>query len=877
MPPPFRFGPRSKDVTRDVEQEIEAHLALRAREFEEQGLSPEAARQAALQSFGDRDAIAAEVRALHGSTVRARRRRLWQDEWWQDVTAAVRGFARAPLFTVVALLTLSLAIGANVAAFGVLRSVVLRPLPYPESDRLVQVWTDHRALGRADPEWLSPPQYFAFRDRVPAFESIGAYQGWGPSLTGEGEPEALSGGAISPGLLTVLRADVALGRGFTEADDVSTAEPVVILTDGLWQRRFSADPGVVGRVIQLSGMSWTVIGVLAPDFRPPPGWELVRPLRRPVTSGCNQGCIVYRAIARLAPGASLDQARDQMAAALAADPAENTRIAPWPVPLHEQVVGPVRPALVALSGAVGLVLLIACVNLASLGLVRAGVRAREFAVRGALGAGRGRILRQLVTESLVLAGTGGLLGLLLGIVGARLLASLVPDAVLALQPITIDGTTALFALAVTGVAVTLFGMVPALRGARPDLMGVLRSAHPEGARRAGVARRALVVAELAIALTLLVGAGLLFRTLLNLQRTDLGFTPDQVLQVGLAYPVARYPDIQSVAAATDRLLDQLRSNPAIRAAEVNDVPPLTAGGDQDIGMLPDGMMSGPGAEEVGLWYRSVSAGALGMIGIRLIAGRDFGPLDRAGGEISGILTEEAARRLWPGQDPIGRLITSQPGGGGTRVRIVGLAADVRHDGPREPVKAQLFVPNAQFPSRGPVLLVEPAGNREAAIAAVRSAIREHDPLMPVQSLTPLMSGVLDALAIPRRFATILGIFAASALVLALVGVFGAMAYVVNLREREIGIRLALGADPGRVESWLMREGALLTAAGLLLGLGLSVAGTRLLAATLHGVGAIDSLTFATVSLVMGGTALLACWIPARRVRRIDPVTALRGN
>lgn len=874
----FRFGPRAKDVPADVRREIDAHLAERAEEFEAQGMTSAEARAAALKAFGDRGGVETELLALRSGTVRSRRRRLWREEWWQDASAAVRGFARAPLYTAIALLTLALAIGANVAAFGVLRSVVLRPLPYPEADRLVQVWTDHRALGRADPEWLTPPQYFAFRDRVPAFERIGAYQGWNPSLTGEGEPETIPAGAVSAGFLQVLGAGMALGRGFTEADDAATAEPVVVLTDGLWRRRFGADPGIVGKVIQLNGTPWTVIGVLAEGFQPPVAWDLVRPLRRPADSGCNHGCIVYRAIARLAPGATLQQARQQMTAALAVDAAENERVGPWPIPLQEQIVGPVRPALVALTGAVGLVLLIACVNLASLGLVRAGARAREFAVRGALGAGRGRILRQLVTENLVLAGAGGLLGLALGAAGARLLGALVPPAVLALQPVTIDVTVTAFAIGVTGLAALLFGILPAIRAARPDLMGVLRTAHPDGAQRVGLARRALVVAELAIALTLLVGAGLLLRTLLNLQRTDLGFAPGQVLQVGLAYPSSRYPEIATVASATDLLLERLRANPAIRSAEVNDVPPLTPGGDQDVGVLADGAAPGPGGQGVGLWYRSVSPGALRLLGIRLVAGREFGPEDEVrGGELAGILTEEAARRLWPDQDPVGRFVSSQPGGEGTRVRIIGVAADVRHDGPRQPVKAQLFLANAQLTSRGPVLLVEPSGPPEAAAGAIRATIRELDPLMPVPVATPLAAGVADALAMPRRFATILGSFAAAALLLALVGVFGAMAYVVNLREREIGVRLALGADPRRVESWVLREGALLTATGVALGLGLALAGTRLLGATLHGVGAIDPLTFGVVVAVIGGTALVACWIPARRVRAIDPVMALRAE
>ena len=877
----FRFGPRVADVDTDVRREIEAHLEQRAREFELQGMEPAAAREAALAAFGDRAAIEAEVRLLHGAAVRGRRRRLWWDELRQDVGTAVRGLARSPLFTVVALLTLAIGIGANTAAFSVLRSVVLRPLPYPASDRLVQVWTDHRARGRAEPEWLSPPQYFAIRDQVAAFERVAAYQGWGPSLTGEGTPEALVGGAVTAGFLEVLGTPPAIGRGFSAEDDDSNAPPVVILTDGLWRRHFAADPGVIGRPIQLSGQPWTVIGVMPPDFRPPLPWQILRPLRRPATSGCNHGCVVMRAIGRLAPGASIEVAHQQAGAALARlvaeNPEENDRIGSRLVPLQEQLTGPVRPALVALFGAVAFVLLIACVNLASLTMVRSAARAREFGVRAALGAGRDRIVRQLLTESLVLALAGGGLGVLLGIAGTRLLAVLVPPAIREVQAITVDGVAIGFLVALTIDSGVLFGLLPALQGARPDLMGVLRGAHAEGGRRVGRLRRVLVVAELSIALVLLVGAGLLLRTLVNLQRTDLGFRPGDLVVAGLNYPAARYPDMGPVAIAVDGLLERLRSDPAIAAAEVNDVPPLTPGGDQDITALADGVVPPPGTETTGLWYRSVSSGALRLLGMRLVAGRDFGPEDRAGAGLSAIITEEAARRLWPGQDPVGRYFTTGPGPDATRATVIGVVADVRHDGPREPLKAQGFLPYAQLPVRTPSVLIEPSGDPAAAIASLRRILREADPAMPLAAIGTFRDRLEGVTALPRHFAAIVGSFAVAAVLLALIGVYGMMAYAVSQRQREIGVRLALGAAPAGMTAWLMGEGARLTAAGVAVGLVLAVASTRVLRASLHGVGTLDLVTFLAVPVVVGLAALLACWLPARRVRTIDPVTALRAD
>ena len=877
----FRFGPRTQDVEADVRREIEAHLDQRAREFEEQGMDPAAARRAALEAFGDRDRIEAEVRALHGRTVRARRRRLWWDELRQDLVTAVRGLARNPLFTAVALLTLALGIGANTAAFSVLRSVLLRPLPYPASDRLAQVWTDHSARGRAEPEWLSPPQYVAIRDEVPAFQGVAAYQTWAPILTGDGEPETLAGGSIAAGFLEVLGTSPALGRGFDAVDDHAAAEPVAILTDALWRRRFSADPNVIGRPIQLSGVSWTVIGVMPPDFRPPLAWEILRPTRRPATSTCNHGCITLRAIARLAPGATLEQAHQQVAAVLtrlgAENPQENDRIGPWLVSLHEQVTGPVRPALMALFGAVGFVLLIACVNLASLTMVRSSARAREFGVRAALGAGRGRIMRQLLTESLLLALLGGVLGLWLGALGTRLLTVVVPPAIRGVQVITLDGTVLVFTATLTVLVGVLFGLLPALHGARTDLMGVLRNAHPEGGQRIGRVRRGLVVAELAIALMLLIGAGLLLRTFVNLQRTDLGFRGERLITANIIYPPARYPEMISVSAALDALLERLRAHPAVAAADISSAPPLTPGGDSDIGALADGVPPAPGAEARSLWYRSISPGALRTLGARLLAGRELGAEDRPGMPLSVIITESAAKRLWPDRDPIGRFFTTGPDPDANRFTVVGVVADMRHEGPRERAKDQVFVSYAQSPTRFLTILLDPADGDAAAVAALRDILHQADPDMPMAAIGSFRQRLSDATALPRHFAIIVGGFAAAAVLLALIGVYGMMAYAVSQRRAELGVRLALGADPSRLTAWLVGQGARTTLAGVALGLVGAVAATRVLRASLHGVSPVDAPTFILVTVAVSLAALLACWLPARRSSAVDPATVLRAE
>ncbi len=877
----FRFEPRLRDVEEDVRREVEAHLAERSREFEDQGMDPAAARRAALEAFGDRAQIEGEMRSLHRQNVRASHRARRWEELRQDVRAAVRGFGRTPLYTTIALLTLAVGIGANTAAYSVLRSVVLRPLPYPEPDRLVQVWTDHRARGRAEPEWLTPPQFAALREQAPAFAGVAAYQGWGPSLTGEGTPQALAGGAVTPEFLGVLGIPVQLGRDFVASDDEASAEPVTILTDLLWRRQFAADPGVIGRTIQLSGQPWTVIGVLAPDHPLPQPWEILRPIRRPATSTCGHGCVVLQAIGRLAPGATQETAHQQMAAVLGrmveADPAENRDIGAWLVPLQDQLVGPVRPALLALVGAVAFVLLLACVNLASLTMVRSAARAREFGVRAALGAGRGRIVRQVMTESLILGLVGGGLGIMLGIAGARVFAALVPAGVREVQPIQVDGTAVLVMVGVTLVCAVLFGLVPALQGARGDVMGVLRGGHPADSRRAGAVRRALVVSELAIALVLLVGAGLLLRTLVNLRQADLGFQPGRVIVAGLSFPTSRYPDAGSVNLAVDALLERLRAHPAVGRAEVIDVPPLSPGGDQDIAALADGVVPPAGTTPSSVWYRAISPGALRLLGVRLLAGREFGPEDRAGTDLSVIITEETARRLWPGQDPVGRYFVTSREPDARRANVVGVVGDIRHDGPGAPIKAQAFFPVAGLTARALSVLIDPAGDPAAATAALRDLLRATDPLMPLAAITSLGDQFDAVTAMPRRLATIVGAFAAAAVGLALIGVYGLMAYVVAQRQREIGVRMALGAAPERLSRWLVGEGLRLTVVGIGAGLLLAVAGTRVLQASLFGVPALDPAVLLVVPVVVAAAAGVACWLPARRARQVDPVRALRAE
>jgi predicted permease len=876
----FRFGPRKRDIPRDVDREIENHLELRAREFEAQGMSPGDARQAALAAFGDRPMIEQEVREIRGNTVRTLQSRQWFHELKQDIGTALRGLRRAPGFAIVALATLALGIGGNVAVFSVVRSVLLRPLPYAEPSQLVQLWTDFRARGSRDqPEWLSPAQFRDWRDGNTTFAGLTVWQGWGPNLTGSGDPELLTGGGVTWNFLDVLGIEPAIGRDFVQADDDAGAAPVVILTDGLWRRRFGADPNIVGQAIQLSGEPWTVVGVLPASFRAPFPWQIIRPMRRPANSGCDRGCITLRGIGRMKPGVTLAQATADLA--MIQDrlgrefPEEEAGVKPWLVPLQEQLTGPVRKALVALFGAVGFVLLLACVNLAGLLVVRGGARAREFAVRASLGAGRRRIVRQLVTESLVLASIGGVLGFFAGWGGARLLAALIPANVLLMVDIKPDLAVVLFTIGIAVLAGLLFGLLPAIQAGRADLMAVLRTASGEGGKKISRVRSGLVVVELAIAVMLLVGAGLLMRSFLALQRTDLGYRTSGIVTASLYFPRTTYPRASDIRLRVEDFLVRARGNPEVKAIETADVVPLQAAGDQDMNFFPDGL---PVPERPpGVWYRSVSAGYLPLMQFRLLSGRMFTDQDRDGQPMVAIINEEAAKTLFPGLDPVGRTMTNGLDSTADRFTVVGVVASTRTDGPNQPYKLEMFGPLHQFTSRAFNILVEPARNTEAALGAVRAALKEADPSIPLSSVVSLDESFATVTALPRYFAIVLGCFAAMALLLAVVGVYGVMAYVVALRQREIGVRLALGAAPQGIMGWLIGQGARLTMIGLVLGIAAAIVATRVIAALLYGVGALDAITFGGVAVVLATASLVACYLPARRARGVDPMVSLRSE
>jgi putative ABC transport system permease protein len=868
---------------KDVEREIALHLELRAREFEAAGMTAEQAREAALEAFGDRTEIEMEVRVIRDRAVDRQRSQEWREEFFQDVRVGLRMLRRSPAFAIVAILTLAVGIGANTAIFSVLRSVLLRPLPYANPEQLVQIWQDHRALGRAEPEWLAPPDFIDLRDGNQTFSAMASYTGWGPDITGSGDPESLRGLVVNGNYFSMLGTSPALGRLFSMADDDAAAAPVVVLSDALWKSRFGSDRSVIGRQVTLSGNPWTVIGVLPPDFHAPfqsytP--QIYRTIRRAPNATCGRGCITVRAIGRMKPGVSVTAAEadlDLISARLAKEyPETNAKVGSWLVPLHEQLAGPARPAIFTLTVAVGLVLLIGCVNLANLLLVRAATREREIGVRAALGAGRGRLVRQLLAESALLAAIGGTVGVALGIAGTRVLATLVPENVRRVQEIGVDVTVFIFAAGITVLSAALFGIFPALQAVRAAMSKSVRGGREGAGRSAVTTRGALVVTQLAMAVMLLVGAGLLLRSFMLMQRVDLGYRSAGVGLTGVTFPGARYRTGPDALLAIDNLLTRLRANPAIAAAEATDLPVLSIG-DQDIAAVP---VDEPDAKNLppSLWIRSVTPGYLKSMHMRLVAGRQFTTDDRFDSTMTlGILNEYAAERYFPGKNPIGRQLVR---GSGTNLRpitIVGVVASGRQDGPNQPYKPELFVPLAQRQVRGVTIVLEPARDPIAASRAFAASLREVDPLIPVSTITPIEELLGTSVALPRLYATLVAIFASVALLLAALGVYGVMAYSVSQRQREIGVRIALGAEPRGIQRMILRQGGTLAVTGLGIGVTASMLLGQLLSKLLFGITPFDLPTLIAVPAVLGAVTVIASWVPARRAMRMDPVAVIRQD
>jgi predicted permease len=812
------------------------------------------------------------------------------DGWKADLVHAVRAFARTPGFTAAAVGTLALGIGANAAMFSVMNAVLLAPLPYQEPERRVMIWSRWTGF---DKTWVSEAEVADYRRFCPSLEAVAAWSTSQANLIGDGEPVRVGLAEVTANTFSTLGMAPRLGRTFTADEDRAGGEPVVVISDGLWQRRFAEDPEILGKKVLVDGASRRVVGVMPPGFRLPTDFgegaaeptELWVPLGMTGEQRGNHG--LYAA-GTLRPGATAESATAELRSLTARLTAEGLypeamRFTAFALPVAEEILGTVRPALRLLQGAVAFLLLIACANVANLLLVRAETRQREIALRAALGAGRGHLIAQLLAEVLVLALPGALLGLLLAQVGLRVFAVTAAGSIPRAEAVGLDGRVLLFTAGLSLGAALLFGLAPILRTLRVSLSETLREAGPNATvsgRRQSL-RSLLVVAEMGLCVVLLLGAGLMLRSLWALQRVDLGFVPDGVLTARLSLSPDGEPQPEKIVAFYRQLLERVRALPGVEHAGLVRSLPLGAQ-IGDWGVDVDGFAESPGRNAKGDW-QVVSDGAVEALGERIVRGRPFEATDAGDTEQVGLVNETMARTYWEGRDPLGGRFRMGSRDTQPWVTVVGVVADERHNGVTAPIKEKFYRPHAQFyrstgftPS-SMSLVVKATGDPMLLAGPLRAAVREIDPQVPVSSARLMTDVVATSMATPRLASGLLGLFAAVALVLSAVGIYGVLAYVVGQRTQEIGIRMAVGAEPAAVRRLVLGQGLRMSLVGVGLGTVVAFGLARLLGGLLHDVRPHDPLTFALVPLLLLAIALVASYIPARRATRIDPIAALRSE
>jgi predicted permease len=805
------------------------------------------------------------------------------DTLWNDVRYALRTLLRSPGFTAIAVLMLALGIGANTAIFTVVNSVLLRELPYADPEGIVVLRHQSRELSASN--WLFSPQDLEdLRERNHSFDRLAAY--WytpgqsGLNLGGDGEPLRMSAAFVSEEFFDVLGVGAKLGRTFTPEEATPGRDRVLVLSHALWQRRFGGDPGIVGQTITVDGEPLTVAGIMPAAFGyPAREVDVWMPLSRMGEDDVphRRGVRWLMAVGRLAAGSTKDAAAadvDAVLGALAGEYPETN--AEWTrarlTSLREEVLGDVRTPLLVLLGAVGLILLIACANLANLFLARGAVRSREVAVRAALGAPRGRLVRQLLTECLLLAGIGGAAGVLIAVWGVDALVGLMGDRLQRPESIALDGRVLAFAIGVTALAGIAAGLAPSLRVSTVRPATILREGGRAGTRGRGPGvRGTLVVGETALAVLLLSGAGLMLNSLWNLLRVDPGFVTEEVLSLGITIPDHRWRTTPELEAARDRILDRIRQVPGVVATGGSKGMLLHGGGEAYRYVdpkSPDQIIAPEAGTQI------VTPGYFEALGIPVLRGRTFDDRDgRSRDRLSLIVNRSFASHYWPDEDPIGKALRISD----LEFQVVGVVADVHHDGLTETPGAAVYAPAPVAPRSTIKLFVRTAAKPRAMIEPIRQAIREADPEQPVYDVAPMGEVVRSAVAQPRVVALLLGSLSALALILAAGGLYGVVSYTVTQRTREIGIRMALGARPGVVRRSVLGEAGRLAALGCVIGVASALAASRLIAGMLFGVSPTHPASYAAVVLILGLTSLLAGYVPARRATKVDPMVALRSE
>ena len=877
-------------LDRDLDEELRFHIAMREQKNIGQGVPISEAQLAARRRFGNISSFKEACREMWtlGSI----------EIFWQDLRYALRTMRKSPGFTLVAVLALALGIGANTAIFSIVNAVLLKPLPYRDPGQLTLLWGNVRRV-KVERRGASYPDFVDWRKQSKSFVDMAGYNDVSFTLTGADEPERMDGEFVSASYFSILGISPILGRSFLPAEDeVPMRNPVVILSEGLWKRRYGGDPAIIGKTIQTSTRSYTVVGVMPARF---PGILDTAQMWIPFMMAGRADDFAQRGdrgmgvLARLKPGVSIAQAQaelDTICTALARQyPDTNEARGVEVAPLDKEIFGEIRPAALTLFAAVAFVLLIACANVANLLLARSEARQREIALRVALGAGRLRLWRQLLTESCVLAGIGAVAGLLLAVAGLRVLMAASPITFPSFVHPGIDPPVALFTLLVSLLCGIVMGLAPAVHSRIAGLHAALKesSGRVSAGKLPQRFRNAMVVAEIGLTLVLLIGAGLLIRSFRELTALNPGFDPDHLLCLSVSLPRLPAPPASGAPAtlattndakavvSTSQILERIRTLPSVESvAAATDLP--LSGIDQAIFYAAEGQPPVTAQNVPRAYIHRVTPGFFQTLHTRMVAGRTFSQEELAGNPGVVMVSENVAKRFWPGQDPVNKRIKEgRPGSSGSPwFRIIGVVAEMKYRGlpNNPPADPDIYLPMSD--RRRDILLVVRTPLDPASLSgAVRSAIHDMDKTVPIYNIATMATRIGEQTARNRFTSWLMGIFAGVALMLAVVGVYGVMSYAVTRRTQEIGVRMALGANGSQVLRLIVGQGIPLILAGILLGLAASFGLTRLLATLLYGVTATDAFTFTSVTVLLGSIALFACWLPALRASHVDPLVALR--
>jgi putative ABC transport system permease protein len=874
----------------EIAEELAQHLEDQYEQALSRGATEEEARQTVLTQFNESDPLAQSLRRVERRVPQnpiqmgtERKTNMFAD-LSQDLRYGARMLLKNPGFTFIAVLALALGIGANSAIFSVVNTLLLRPLPYKNPGELVVVWENATHLGFPK-NTPSPANFLDWQKQNTLFQAMAAFAERTFNLTGVGEPERLDGRRVSANLFDLLGVKPIIGRNFVPDED-KPGTKVALLNESLWKRRFGSDPGVIGRALTLNGESYTVVGVLPNSVRLPAfgNWrdQVWVPLAFTAEESASRGNHYLEVIGRMKPGVTLEQVRAEMATIMARlaqqYPEENTRIGTAVNPLHEEIVGNMKPALLVLLGAVAFVLLIACANVANLLLARAAARHKEIALRLALGADRARLTKQLLVESVMLSLLGAVVGLGLAYAGLQVLTRFMPADVAHAEGIAIDAKVLGFTLLIALATGLIFGLAPASQAKHFNLNDTLK----EGGRDAGAGprgkrlRSALVIAEVAVSFILLIGAGLLINSFMHLRNLDPGFRADHLLALNVDLSETKYPDNPKRTAFFDEVVRRIQALPGVRSVAVAGNLPFTYNGDS-MPIGAEGIPDPPPDQRPDVIYRAIGPGYFSTMGIPLVRGRDYNDQDTLESTLAVVVSEKTALHFWPNADPIGKRIRNGSTTSDAPWRtVIGVVKDVRQNDFIAEPKMQMYFAYRQLRSLMPnALIVRTAIDPLSLATSVRNAIWAVDKDQTVANIDSMDHIVAGAVARQRFSMLLLAIFAGVALVLAAVGIYGVMSYSVAQQTREIGIRMALGAQRGDVLKMTIKQGLRLVGFGLLIGLVVAFILTRVMASLLFGISATDPITFITISLVLLAVAMLASYIPSVRAMRVDPMVALR--